>query len=88
MNEHEHHLFRHTATAENGAGFRATREAGFVRISPISEPARGWLKQHVPETEDTSWLADDLIVEMRYFPILADAIIAAGLMFERNALPN
>jgi hypothetical protein len=29
-----------------------------------------------------------LIVELRYFPQIADAIIAAGFLFERHALPN
>jgi hypothetical protein len=32
--------------------------------------------------------ADRLVIEMRYFPALADAIIAAGFLFERNALPS
>ena len=37
---------------------------------------------------EASWDGDSLIVELRYFPSIADAAIAAGLTFEREALPN
>jgi len=37
---------------------------------------------------EATWNGDSVVIEMRYFPALADAIIAAGFSFERNALPN
>lgn len=33
-------------------------------------------------------MGESLAVEMRYFPDLADAIIAAGFTFERDPYPN
>ncbi|MEO8722702.1 MAG: hypothetical protein ABI395_04145 [Sphingobium sp.] len=39
-------------------------------------------------TPDATWAGDALVIEYRYFPDLADAIIAAGFLFERNPFPN
>ena len=74
-------LRRHLATAESGAAFRAERHGG-----PLTLRAEAWLRSHV--SEEASWQDGALVVEMRYFPPLADAIIAAGFLFERDALPN
>lgn len=80
-------LFQHTATAENGAGFRAEREGGFALLTPLTPAAKAWLTTNV--AEEASWLPSGaLAVEPRYFPALADAVIAAGFTFERDALPN
>lgn len=69
-----------------GAGFEAHRAGGLATIRPLSVPAEAWLREHVgPEA---SWLGVAAVVEMRYFPALADAIIAAGFDFERDALAN
>ena len=70
----------------SGASFAATRHAGLARIEPLTSVAEAWLHEHVGE--ETSWDGDALIVEMRYFPEIADAMIAAGFRFERDALPN
>jgi len=39
-------------------------------------------------SNEATWNGDRLVIEMRYFPALADAVITAGFSFERNALPN
>ena len=88
MNEQERYLFRYTATAENGAAFRATKEGGLARVTPLTERAAAWLREHIPASGDVTWLGDDVVVEMRYFAFLADGIMAAGFTFERDALPN
>lgn len=69
-----------------GASFSATRHAGLARIEPLTSAAEAWLHGHVGE--ETSWDGDALVVELRYFPEFAEAIIAAGFTFERDALPN
>lgn len=45
--------------------------------------ADDWLRGHVDE--EATWLGGMLVVEMRYFPDVAEAIIEAGFLFERNA---
>ena len=80
------HLARYTAAPGQGASFIATRSAGLAVIEPLSTAAHTWLVDHVGD--ETSWNGDTLVVEMRYFPGLADAIIEAGYLFERNAFPN
>ncbi len=47
----------------------------------------GGLAEGYTDAEST-WDEDTLIVELRYFPALANAISAAGFMFEREAFPN
>ncbi len=79
-------LRRSTATADTGAAFRAEREGGLALVSPLTAAAANWLKANC--ASDATWLGEALAVEMRYFPDLADAIIAAGFLFERNPLPN
>jgi len=48
--------------------------------------ANAWL--HVNTAEESTRSGETLVIEVRCFAELADAIIAAGLLFERNALPN
>jgi hypothetical protein len=79
-------LARHRAPIEAGAAFRATREGDLALIEPLTPRAEAWLRDGVDE--DATWMGPALVVEMRYFPDLADAIIAAGFLFERDALPN
>lgn len=79
-------LRRHLATAESGAAFRAERHAGLALIEPLTLRAEAWLRGQVGE--EASWQDGALVVEMRYFPPLADAIIAEGFTFERDKLPN
>jgi hypothetical protein len=38
--------------------------------------------------DEATWLGKNLVIEMRYFVDLADAIIAAGFLFDRNSLLN
>lgn len=70
----------------SGASFAATKHAGLARIEPLNVAAEAWLHGHVED--ETSWDGGSLVVEMRYFADIADAIIAAGFTFERDALPN
>ena len=70
----------------SGASFAAIRQAGLARIEPLTVAAEAWLHGHVGD--DTSWDGDALVVEMRYFADIADAIIAAGFTFERDAYAN
>lgn len=79
-------LFRHTAAEGQGAAFVATREGGQAIVEPITERAAQWLCAYA--NDEATWLGDSLIVELRYFPALADAIIDAGFLFERHTLPN
>jgi hypothetical protein len=55
-------------------------------LEPLTPVAEAWLRANV--SREATWNGDTLVIEMRYFPALADAIIAAGFLFERNALPN
>ena len=79
-------LAQHTATADSGAGFLATRERGLAIVTPITPAAGAWLRANVGA--ESTWNGDSVVVEMRYFPGLADAIIAAGFAFERDPYPN
>ena len=69
-----------------GASFAATRHAGLARIEALTDAAEEWLHEHVGT--ETSWDGGALVVEIRYFAEIADAIIAAGFTFERDPLPN
>ncbi len=82
----ERRLSGATLPPGSGASFAATKRAGLARIEPLTAAAETWLHKHVGE--ETSWDGEALVVEMRYFPELADAIIAAGFSFERDALVN
>lgn len=79
-------LKRHLAPPGSGAGFAATRAGGIAYVAPLTPRAEAWLRCRIGE--EATWAGDALAVEMRYFPDLADAIIAAGFLFERDALPN
>ena len=67
----------------SGALFAATRHA---RIEPLTVAAENWLHEHV--ADKSSWDGAAVVVEMRYLVDRADAIIAAGFTFERDALSN
>ena len=82
----ENELAKHRATIGSGAAFTATRQDGFAMVTPITARAEAWLIEHVDE--EATWVGPTLMVEMPYFPMLADAIIAAGFLFERDAFPN
>ena len=86
MKQQANPLAKFTATFESGAAFVAVNEGTFATITPLTAKAEAWLQTHA--APDATWLCDALIVEHRYFPDLADAIIAAGFLFERDALPN
>lgn len=79
-------LARATVATGCGADFGAVRQGGFAWVSPLTERARFWLNANI--TEETTWVDDALAVELRLFPVLADAIIDAGLTFERNTDSN
>lgn len=86
MDRPEDPLARFTDIAENGAGFCAEREGGFAKLTPLTPRAKAWL--HANVDDEARFLGETLVVEMRYFPPLADAIIAAGFTFERDPRPN
>ena len=68
------------------ASIVATKHSGFARLDPLTDVAAEWLRTIAgPEA---NWTGDPLIVELRYFPEIAEAAIAAGFTFERDALPN
>lgn len=69
-----------------GADLLATRHAGLAQIEPMTIRGERWLDAMAPD--ESSWDGAALIVELRYFPAIADAAIDAGLAFERAALPN
>ena len=79
-------LAQYTAAPGQGASFIAKKDGGFARIEPLSLTATAWLRANVDR--EATWFGDELIVEMRYFPDLADAIIEAGFLFERQSFPN
>ncbi|KPF78342.1 hypothetical protein IP88_04110 [alpha proteobacterium AAP81b] len=85
MNDRDR-LFQATAAEGQGASFVATREGGFAMLTPLTAAAEAWLRANT--AEESTWIGDTLVIEMRYFGHLAEAIIAAGFLFERNALPN
>lgn len=79
-------LFQHTVAPDQGAGFVATRDGGFAILEPLTPHAANWLQANVGD--EATWMGESLVIEMRYFADLADAIVAAGFLFERNALLN
>ena len=85
----EHRMTDHLAAAlrppGGGAALAATKHAGLARVEPLTTTAEAWLRSYAGT--EASWDGDALVVEMRYFSDLADAAIAAGLTFERDALP-
>ena len=82
----EDRFFQHTTTLDQGANFLATKEGHLALLTPHDADAEDWLRGHVGE--EAIWLGPTLAVELNYFPALAEAIIAAGFSFERDALPN
>lgn len=79
-------LRRYMAPRDAGAAFCATLEGGLSMVEPLTERAEAWLRAFV--SDEATWLGGRLVVERRYFPGLVDAIIDAGFLFERDALPN
>ena len=79
-------LAQYTAAPGQGASFVATRRDGFAMILPLGLNAETWLTAYTDS--EATWHGDELVVEMRYFPALADAIIEAGFLFERGSFPN
>ncbi len=75
-----------TSSPGSGASFAATGHAGLARIEPLTEPAADWLRRIV--SDEASSDSDALVLEMRYSAGVAEAAIAAGFTFERDALPN
>jgi len=69
-----------------GAAFAVTRHGGLARVAPLTPAAAAWLGDYAGV--GASWDAEALIVEVRYFPELAEAAIASGLTFERDPLPK
>lgn len=70
----------------SGASLSATRNGGQVFVEPLTTAAEAWLQANTDE--EAMWLGPSLVVEMRYWPQLAEAAIEAGLTFEREAKLN
>ncbi len=79
-------LLRHTAPRKAGVGFLAERSGGIALVTPLTPSARAWLEARIDD--EAGWLGEASAVGMRYFPALADAIIAAGLTSEREPFAN
>ena len=69
-------LARATLPPGSGASIAATRHAGLARLEPLTTNAEAWL--HSITGPEASWDGDALVVELRYFPEIAEAAIAAG----------
>lgn len=69
-----------------GADLSATNEHGLIWLEPLTRRGQCWLITRT--SDEASWAGDALVIEPRFFPALAEAAIEAGLMFERDALPN
>jgi hypothetical protein len=78
------HLWQAARPPGAGAAFAVTRHSGLARVAPLTPAAACWLGDYAGV--DASWDAEALIVELRYFPDLAEAAIACGLTFERAPL--
>lgn len=68
----------------SGASFAAAGHASLARIEPLTVAAENRLREQI--AGGSSWDGAAVVVEMRYFANLADAIIAAGCNFEPDAL--
>ena len=79
-------LARYTAAPGQCASFIATNRDGRFTILPLSIDAESWLRTNADDT--AAWRGDELVVEMRDFFDLADAVVEAGFLFDRNAFPN
>lgn len=55
-------------------------------MEPLSGRAEHWL--HAITDDESIWIGPVLVVEIRFFPKIADAAIEAGLTFQRAALLN
>ena len=82
----EDRLFQYTTTLDQGANFLATRDGHLALLTPHDAVAEDWLRGHV--SKEATWLGPTPAVELNYFPALAEALIAAGFSFERDALPS
>ena len=57
--------------------FEAPLAGGFILLRPVSEAARTWVKDHLPE--DTPALGQHLAIETRHAPPIFDGIEDDGL---------
>lgn len=64
------------------ADFSALRQGSLALLTPLSEAGRDWLAHAVGP--DARWAGPTLLVELRYFADLVDAIIDHGFLFERE----
>ena len=76
----------YTAAPGQCASFIATRRGRQAVILPLSLGAESWLR--INANVEAIWDGDELVVEMRDFLNLADAIYHAGFLFDRSAFPN
>lgn len=77
---------REPAQADTSADLLATRHAGLACLEPLTGRGESWLSTIA--AAEASWAGDALIIELRYFPAIADAAIDAGLTFEHETSPN
>ena len=66
----------------HGAAFRAEREGGLAFLRPLTQEESDWLADHVDS--EAQWNEGRLVIELRYFPPIVDAIIDAGFLFEAD----
>lgn len=76
----------HIVPPGHGAAFRAERAGGLALLRPLTQEATDWLAELVDS--DAQWNEGRLVIEMRYFPPIVDAIIDAGFLFEGDEGPE
>ena len=79
-------LARYTAEPGQAASFIATKRGDVALIHPLSTQADAWLRNQA--ALEATWHGDELVVLMRDFADLAETVVEAGFLFERNSFPN
>ena len=59
--------------------FRATNLGSLIALRPISDDAKQWCTDHLPD--DAQWFAGAVAIEPRYFEPIYEGILEDGLSF-------
>jgi hypothetical protein len=81
-----HDLRLYMVPPGHGAAFRAEREGDLALLRALTQEASDWLADHVDS--EAQWNDGRLVIELRYFPPIVDAIIDADFLFEGDAGPE
>lgn len=83
---HETKLANAVRAPGEGASLAVTKYPGFMLVTPLNAAGEQWLADYA--NDEASWHGPALMVEPRYFPLLAETAIDAGMTFERDAYLN